>query len=111
MRLVKVFPIIFSTLLFTAHLLRLYGYVPPILLMMLCFSLVLEKRWILRFWQALLTIFSLLWIIITINLVLDRIEKNMPWERLLLIMGALILINLLSLLWTNSASLKKIYNQ
>ncbi|HHJ51830.1 MAG TPA: hypothetical protein ENJ89_01435 [Caldithrix abyssi] len=111
MKLLRVFPIIFSTLLFSAHLLRFYGYWPPVLMMLLCFSLLSDKRRVLQMWQILLAIFTLFWIKITVSLVLLRLEKGMPWQRLALIMSAVVVVNLMSLLWTNRKTVKEMFNR
>lgn len=107
---VRMFPVVFSTLLFSAHLLRFYGWWPPALLMLACLSLFFPKRWILKSWQLLLLLFGIIWIKITVSLVWLRLEAGKPFTRLLIIMAALVIINFLSLLATRNKKVRQFYH-
>ena len=109
--LIRLFPIIFSTLLFSAHLLRFYGYVYPALLLASLLTLFIKKKWVIQLWRAFLLIAGIVWIKITVSLVLLRIDQHKPWLRLLLILSALILFNFLSLLSTRSKKLRLFYGE
>ena len=106
----RMFPVVFSTLLFSAHLLRFYGWWPPIILMLACFSLLLPWRCILKTWQLLLLIFGVIWIKITVDLVSLRLESGKPYLHLLLIMAAIVVINILSLLSTRNRKVRQFYH-
>ncbi len=105
----RLFPIIFSTILFSAHLLRFYGYVYPVALLALLLTLLVKKKWVIRLWQFLLLIAGIIWIKITISLILLRIDQHKPWLRLLIIMGAVILFNFFALLSTRSKKILAYY--
>jgi len=108
--IIRMFPVVFSTLLFSAHLLRFYGWWPPALLMLTCLTLFIPNRWVLRGWQVMLLLFGLIWIKITITIILMRLEAGKPLMRLLLIMGAMVTINFLSLLATRNKTVRKFYH-
>ncbi len=105
----RLFPLIFSTLLFAAHLLRFYGYFYPALLLALLLTLLIRKKQVIRVWRWFLLIAGVVWIKITVSLVLLRIDQQKPWLRLLIIMSAVVLFNFLSILPTRTKKVREFY--
>jgi len=108
---IRLFPVIFSTLLFAAHLLRFYGYIYPVLLLLACFTLIIKKKWVIQVWRGFLLLAGIIWIKITVSLIILRIDQQKPWLRLLFIMSALILFNFLSLLSTRNNKVRTYYGE
>jgi hypothetical protein len=107
--LVRLFTIIFSILLFSAHLLRFYGYVYPVILLAFLLTLLIKKSWVIKMWRMILLIIGIVWIKITAALILLRFEQHKPWLRLLVIMSALILFNFSSIYSTMNKKVRSYY--
>ena len=97
--LLRFMPIILSTLLFAAHIMRFYGLIPALAVLLLLFTLFFRRIWIMRFWQISLSLATMVWISAAIDFVRFRLVTDMPWSRLLIIMLAVILLNVFSILW------------
>ncbi len=110
MILVRLIPIILSTLLFAAHLSRNYNDLPALLVILLLAVLFIRKSWVIRFYQAFLSIAAIFWIKITIQLVTYRLSEELPYIRLSIILIILILFTLWSAIWMNSKKIKDHYS-
>ena len=105
----RLLPIILSTLLLAAHILRFYGLTPAIVTFMLLLTLFLRKTWTIRLWQALLTIAIFVWIHTAFVLVRLRLELELDWRRLFLIMAGVMAFNIFSIFWLNNKNIKAFY--
>lgn len=108
---VRLLPVLFSTLLISAHFMRAYGNLIGSLFLLLLFSLFIRKSWIIRLWQVLLSFAAIAWIFTTMNLVNLRIEIGQPWLRLAIILGAIIVFTVWSALWLKNKKINDFYNK
>ena len=108
---VRLLPVLFSTLLISAHFMRAYGNLIGFLFLLLLFTLFIRKSWIIRLWQILLSFAAIAWVFATINLVNFRIEIGQPWLRLAIILGAIIVFTVWSALWLNNKKINAYYNK
>ena len=108
---VRLLPVLFSTLLISAHFMRAYGYLIGSLFLLLLFTLFIRKIWIIRLWQILLSLAAITWIFTTINLINLRIEIGQPWLRLAIILGAIIVFTVWSALWLKNKRINAFYNK
>lgn len=103
-------PIILSTLLFAAHVMRFYGVFPALAVLLLLFTLFIRRVWIIRLWQLFLIVAVLIWINTTIEFVRFRLATSMPWSRLLIIMLSVVLLNVFSILWLQHKRFHSYFN-
>ena len=108
---VRLLPVLFSTLLISAHFMRAYGNLIGSLFLLLLFTLFIRKTWIIRLWQVLLSLAAITWVFTTINLVNLRIEMQEPWIRLMLILGVIILLTIFSIFWMENSKIKNHFYQ
>ncbi len=105
----RLLPLIFSVLLLAAHFLRFHGLLPMAIFLMFLFLLVIRKMWVIRFWQVVLSLGTLLWIDTTFRLIQFRIAMNQPWLRMAIIMGVIIFFTAFSGIWLESRKIKDYY--
>ncbi len=110
MLIVRLLPLIFSTILIAAHIMRFYGLEAAILMLLLPATLFIRNLWTLKFWQVLHGVFVVMWIFVSINLVQTRMALNMPWVRLAIIMVVVTLFTAFSGLWLENKKIKQAYN-
>ena len=111
MIILRLLPLIFAQLLFAAHIMRLNGLMWALLVLLLLFTLFIRRNWIVQFWQMIAALATLEWIRITIVIVQLRLAVEMPYARLLIIMGAVILFNLFVIYWLQRPKIKAFYDQ
>ena len=109
MIILRLFPVILSTILFAAHVLRFNGLFWAIAVLLLLLTLLFRKPWIIRFWQILLSFAALKWVIITIELIQMRIAFDMPYLRLVVILFTVIIFNVFTIAWLESGKIKAHY--
>ena len=107
---VRLLPLLFSTLLISAHFMRAHGNLIGSLFLLLLFTLFIRKSWILRLWQVLLSLAAITWIFTTISLINLRIDLGQPWLRLALILGAIIVFTIWSAYLLENKKIKNYYN-
>lgn len=107
--LLRLLPMIFADLLFAAHILRFHGTVPAFLVVLLLITLLIRKPWIPHFWQVLLLLAVGEWIRVTILFVRYRLAMDMPYIRLLIIMGAVILFFIFVIFWWQNKRIEAFY--
>jgi len=95
--IIKLIPVLLTAILFSAHLLRFAGWAPAIISFLFIGTLFIRNKWIPRIWQVYLGIAFLTWIKITIGFVQYRIAMHIPWVRLIIIMGLIILLTAYSI--------------
>jgi len=111
MIIVRLIPLILSTLLIAAHLMRSYGLEAAIAALLLLGTLFLRRELTRRFWQGLLVIAAIIWIDTTYGIVQFRQELNLPWLRMMIIMGAVIAFTVFSAIWLESRKIKTFYQR
>ncbi len=97
---VQVIPLLIGDLIFAAHILRFYGLMPALIVVAFMFTLLIRKEIILILWQLLFVLSSIIWIFATIDFVRYRLAEGMPWLRLVIIMGLLIVFSVFNIYWT-----------
>jgi len=111
MRFVRMLPVIFAGIIFSAHVLRFYGVILALLSFLFIFTLLAGKRWVLRVWQVYLSGATLVWISATIGFIRYRMAVGMPWGRLALIMGVVIALTVFSIFWLENKKVKEYYDK
>ncbi len=106
---VRLLPVIFADLLFAAHILRFNGILPALLIILLIPTLFIKKPWILLSWQVLTAVAIIEWIRTTVMFVQFRLAMHLPYVRLTVIMGIVILFNLFILFWLRSSKTRSFY--
>jgi len=109
--LLKLLPVILSSLIMGAH----FSYVNIGYLVIIClllpFLLLIRQQWVARVFQVLLIIGSLVWIERLWFLAQVRQSQGEPWIRLAIILGAVALFTGLSALVFQTRSLKERYSK
>ena len=96
MIILRLLSLIISTLLFAAHVMRFNEPSWAMAVLGLLLTLFIPRPWIIRFWQIILALATLKWVMITIELIQMRFAFEMPYFRLAIILIAVIIFNLLT---------------
>ncbi len=104
-------PMVFADLLFAAHVLRFYGFLPAILILAFGLTLLIKKSWLPGIWQILLLFAIGEWIRVTIEFVRYRLAMGMPYFRLIIIMGAIILFFIFVIFWWQNKKIQLYYKK
>lgn len=107
--ILRLLPIIIADFLFAAHVLRFHGLALALIVLLINFTLFIRKPWIPIMWQLLTGLAIIEWIRITIYFVNFRMAMDMPYARLLLIMGLVILYNVFIIFRLRSYKIQKWY--
>ncbi len=110
MLFIRLLPIIFSTVLVAAHIMRFFGIEAAMLVLLLLSTLFIRNLWTLKFWQLLHGVFVMMWIYVSIDFIQIRIAFNTPWIRLAIIMGLVTLFTVFSGFWLENKKIKLAYN-
>ena len=109
MTLLLLLPAILSLLLLSAHLLR-EGVLVLIPLLFLLFPLLLVRRgWVARLWQVVLVAAAMEWVRTAVFLTADRADAGERWLRMVVILGAVALFNLVAALLFETDTLSRVY--
>lgn len=111
MILVRLLPLILSALLVAAHIMRFYGLLAAILVLLLLGTLFFRTKWILRCWQGVLVAATFMWINTTYDIIQVRLALNQPWLRLIVIMCTIIVLTIFSIFWLENKKIKAFYNK
>lgn len=98
MTFVRLLPVILSTLLAAAHLLRASGLPMALGLVLLLGTLAIRRELVRRLWQVGLVGFALMWVSTAVDLIGVRRAAGEPWERLAAILFGVAAFTLLSAL-------------
>lgn len=110
MNFIRLLPVILSMLILTAHFLRAGYMILVILIISSLLFLFIRSSWIVRLIQVELILGGIEWIRTTFMLVNIRLANNLPWERLVIILGSVAAFTILSALVFNFKALKTRYN-
>ena len=111
MKILRLLPVILAGLIFSAHVLRFYGWIPAIAAFLFLFTLSVGKSWILRLWQLYLAAATVVWIQATIGFVRYRMAMELPWTRLVIIMGLIVALTVFSIFWLETKNIKQYFGQ
>ncbi len=106
---VRLLPVLFSALLFSAHISRAGYNVAAIILLLLIGTLFIRKTYILRAWQVVMGLASLIWIQAAVGYIQNRMSMGTPWVRLAFIMAAIVLFTAFSAWWLENKKIKEFY--
>jgi len=101
--------LVLACLFLGAHFLRIGNLLFVLLSLSMPFLLLIRKRWSLILIQCFTYTGAGIWTYIAINLVKKRMARGLPYGRLLIILGAVILLTLLAGLLLNTASVRDKY--
>ncbi len=104
-------PFIIADLLFAAHVLRFSGLVPALAIVLLLATLFIRKPWIPRMWQVLLMLAVVEWLRVTAMFVRYRVAMEMPYVRLMIIMGMVVLFFVFTIFWWQNKKIQAFYNR
>lgn len=110
MILLRLLPVIISTLLSAAHVMRFNGPIRAMTVLGILLTLFIRKPWIIRLWQVLLTFATLKWVTIAIELVQMRIAFEMPYLWLAVILIAVITFNAFAIIWMQNEKIRVFYS-
>jgi len=109
MNVLRLFPVIFSFLILSAHFSRAGSPLLLIIFLVLPIFLFIKKAWVVRLIQIFLVIGSIEWIRALISYVSQRQSMDEPYMRLVIILGVVALFTGLSALVFKNKSLKELY--
>jgi len=98
MTLLKLLPVLISTVLLAAHFSRAGLQFLALAIALFPALLLLQRPWVARLTQVVLVLGSIEWIRTTLVLVVARREIGQPWTRLAVILGCVALFTLSSVL-------------
>ena len=105
----RLLPVIFATILFAAHIMRFTSLYPALAVLALLATLFIRKNWIPYMWQILTGLAIIEWLRTTIMFVQMRLDVGLPYLRLLVIMGVVILFNVYVLISLRNKKLQAFY--
>ena len=109
MNMLRLLPVIISSLLLGAHFLRLGQPLLVVLSLLLPLILLFRKYWAARLMQFYLILGAVEWVRTLFFLVAERRTTGQPWSRLVIIMGLVALFTVCSTLVFRFSSLKMRY--
>lgn len=95
---IRLLPVLISFLLMAAHFVRAGQTGIAFVLLAFLLLLTLRKAWVPRFMQLILLLGAVEWVRTLISVALMRIELDMPWMRMAIILGAVAVFTALSCL-------------
>ena len=110
MNVLRLFPIIFSFLILSAHFSRAGLTLFSLIFLLIPFLLFIKQAWVVRLIQIFLIIGSIEWIRTLFNYINERQTNGEPYIRLVIILGIIALFTGLSALSFRNQVLKERYN-
>jgi hypothetical protein len=109
MNFLRLFPVIFSSLLLGAHYLRSGNWVLVAIALILPFTLLVKQKWVARGVQVLLVLGAAEWVHTMWSILQVRKAANEPWVRMVVILGAVALFTAASALVFETRALRRRY--
>ena len=110
MNFLRLLPVLISFLLIAAHFYRAGMAVSAYLLLSLLLLLLVRNVWVPRVIQLVLVLAACEWLRTLINIAQLRIDMDMPWLRMAVILAAVALFTALSALVFRTAALRSRYS-
>lgn len=111
MNLVRLLPVLISSVLIAAHFQRSGATIIACICLFITCLLFITRPWSVRIIQMLLILYALEWLRTLVNLVQIRLEYGLPWARLALILGGIALFTGLSTLVFRNPKLQKRFHK
>jgi len=109
MNFLRLFPVFISLLLLAAHFFRAGQTVLAVIPLILFIPLILREKWVVWLIQLALVLGAVEWLRTLVSVAQIRMEYDMPWVRMAVILGAVALFTALSSLVFRSKGLRKRY--
>jgi len=110
MNFLRLFPVFISLLLLAAHFFRAGQTVLAVVPLILFIPLILREKWVPWLIQLALVLGAVEWVRTLVSVAQIRMEYDMPWARMAVILGAVALFTALSSLVFRSKGLRKRYS-
>ena len=110
MNFLRLFPVFISLLLLAAHFFRAGQTVLAVIPLVLFIPLILREKWVPWLIQLALVLGAVEWLRTLVSVAQIRMENDMPWARMAVILGAVALFTALSSLVFRSKGLRKRYS-
>jgi hypothetical protein len=110
MNILRLLPVFISFLLLAAHFMRAGQTVVVVVLLLLLLLLLLKKFWVPWVMQMTLLLGALEWVRTIVFVAQERMEQDMPWTRMAVILGVVVLFTALSSLVFRSKALRQRYS-
>lgn len=111
MNFLRLLPVFLSFVLLAAHFLRAGQMLISIVLLALLLLLFLRKYWVPWIIQLVLLLGAFEWLLTLYSVAQVRIEMDMPWMRMAIILGVVALFTALSCLVFRGGELRKRYSE
>ena len=109
MNFLRLLPVFMSLLLLAAHFFRTGQTVLAVIALILFIPLILKEKWVVWLIQLALVLGAVEWLRTLASVAQTRMEYDMPWVRMAVILGAVALFTALSSLVFRSKGLRKRY--
>ena len=110
MNFLRLFPVFISLLLLAAHFFRAGQTVLAVIPLILFIPLILREKWVPWLIQLALVLGAVEWLRTLVSVAQIRMEYDMPWARMAVILGAVALFTARSSLVFRSKGLRKRYS-
>ena len=110
MNFLRLLPVFISFLLLAAHFFRAGQTVLAVIPLVLFIPLILRERWVPWLIQLVLVLGAVEWLRTLVSVAQIRMEYDMPWIRMAVILGAVALFTAFSSLVFRSNGLRKRYS-
>ena len=110
MNFFRLLPVFISFLLLAAHFFRAGQTVLAVIPLVLFIPLILRERWVPWLIQLVLVLGAVEWLRTLVSVAQIRMEYDMPWIRMAVILGAVALFTAFSSLVFRSKGLRKRYS-
>jgi len=110
MNFLRLLPVFISLLLLAAHFFRAGQTVLAVIPLLLFVPLLLREKWVPRLIQLALVLGAVEWLRTLVSVAQMRMEHDMPWVRMAVILGSVALFTALSSLVFRSKGLHKRYS-
>ena len=110
MNFLRLLPVMISFVLLAAHFMRAGQTIITAVILLILLLLFVKKYWVPWVMQIVLVFGAIEWIRTLLFVAQMRIEFDMPWTRMAIILGAVALFTLLSALVFRAKALKQRFN-
>ena len=111
MNFLRLLPVVISFLLLAAHFLRAGQTIVTSVILLILLLLFVKKYWVPWVTQIVLVFGAIEWVRTLVSVAQMRVEFDMPWTRMAIILGTVALFTLLSALVFRSKPLKQRYSE
>ena len=107
--LLRIIPFMLAALLLAAHFFRYGNLIAALLCVLAPLLFLIKQRWSLIALQVFSYAGALIWLLTTVDILRQRLMVGLPWSRLVVILGVVILFTVWAGLLLNSRPVKEKY--